>query len=402
MSNLIKVKQLLNDLMAFPCLGEESNATIATYIEDYLSQHDVPFYNVKNEEQNKRSIHCRIGPAVDGGTILSGHTDVVPVTGQDWQTPPFKLVEQDNKYYGRGSCDMKGFIACCLASLPEMLNVSLKKPIYFAFSYDEEVGCLAGEELAKAIKNTYTETPKFAIIGEPTSMQTITGEKGMAFFTTTVKSKSAHSSQIKNGASAIHEAAKLMLWLEQKMLRLIEKGQVNPRFEPEYTTIHIGTIQGGVAPNIIANECRFRWDIRNLPSDNMDDILKEFEDYCKTIEAKNQQRVPSFSISTQPEFPPVPSLETPENADIVRLVNGLNGTNDTHTVSYGSEAGQFANAGFEAVLCGPGSILQAHQADEFVEIEQLEKCLTMIRTLIEVLSRTSVIGDEVGDDFIGG
>lgn len=390
MNLLANVKQVLTDLIAFPALGGESNISIAEYIEAYLTAHDVSFYNVINEDGTKRSIHCRIGPAVDGGVILSGHMDVVPVTGQNWKTAPFELVEKDGKYYGRGTCDMKGFIACCLVMLPEMLKADLEKPIYFAFSYDEEVGCLAGVALAKAIKNTYKETPQFAIIGEPTNMETVIGEKGMGFFRTTISSTAGHSSQIINGASAIHEATKLILWLEHKMLGLIEKGEVNPRFEPPYTTIHIGTIEGGVAPNIIANQCTFRWDIRNLPTVNVNHILKEFDIFCKTSETKNQVRVPSFQIKTIAEIPPVPSLDTPENAAIVAFVNKLTGATTTTTVSYGSEAGQFAKEGFEAVLCGPGSILQAHQADEFVEIAQLEECVAFIEKLIkQCLSATT-------------
>lgn len=384
-----KVKQLLTDLIAFPVLGGESNISIAEYIEAYLKAYDVPFYNVENEDGTKRSIHCRIGPAVDGGVILSGHMDVVPVIGQSWNTNPFDLMEKEGRYYGRGTCDMKGFLACCLACLPDMLKAPLKKPIYFAFSYDEEVGCLAGSALANSIKNTYTESPQYAIIGEPTNMETITGEKGMGFFNTTIFSQEGHSSQIKNGASAIHEAAKLMLWLENKMLSLIENGQVNHSFEPPYTTIHIGTIQGGVAPNIIANQCTFRWDIRNLPTDNAADILKEFETYCNGIILKNKGPVPHFRIVTEAEFPPVPSLDTPEDSAIVAFVNGLTGATTTTTVSYGSEAGQFANAGFEAVLCGPGSILQAHQANEFVEIQQLEKCIDFIEKLVQELNSIS-------------
>ncbi|MFK7982497.1 MAG: M20/M25/M40 family metallo-hydrolase, partial [Saprospiraceae bacterium] len=189
-------QEILAKLIAFPVLGGQSNDSIADWIENYLTEQDISFHNVYNKERTKRCIHCRIGPAVDGGVVLSGHTDVVPVAGQDWQTDPFKMVEKGGKLYGRGTCDMKGFIACCLACLPDMVAADLKKPIYFAFSYDEEIGCWSGHDLAKSIMDTYKETPRFAIIGEPSEMEVITGQKGMCTLEVVLTSRGAHSSKI--------------------------------------------------------------------------------------------------------------------------------------------------------------------------------------------------------------
>ncbi|MEM6317164.1 MAG: acetylornithine deacetylase [Bacteroidota bacterium] len=378
--------EILSELVAFPVLGGESNAPIADWIENYLTEHGVPFFNVPNEDGTKRSIHCRIGPTMDGGVILSGHVDVVPVAGQDWRTNPFELVEKDGKYFGRGTCDMKGFLACCLACLPKMLAADLQKPIYFAFSYDEEIGCWAGPALAKAINETYTEKPHFAIIGEPTNLEITTGQKGMGSFETTILSRGAHSSYIYTEASAVHEGAKLVVWLEQKMEELIESGQRDDRFDPPHSTLHVGMLNGGIAHNVVADKCQLRWDMRTLPTDTLTKILADFKAYCAEREAISRQKVPEFSITTEEKFPMVVPLDTPDKSSVVYFVQQLTGTTDTKAVSFASEAGQFAAEGFETVICGPGSIAQAHQANEYIEVEQMEKGVDFLNTLIEYLT----------------
>ncbi|MEO0900619.1 MAG: M20/M25/M40 family metallo-hydrolase, partial [Bacteroidota bacterium] len=243
------VEKHLEKLVSFPVLGGESNMSIILWIKEYIESFGIETYLVPNEEGNKASLHCRIGPAVDGGVILSGHSDVVPVEGQEWTTDPFILTDKgDGKLYGRGSCDMKGFIACCLAALPQMVQADLKKPIYFAFSYDEEIGCLAAPELARAINEHYTETPKYAIIGEPSMMEPIVGQKGIYILETYVNGSAGHSSRIKQEVSAIHESMRLILWLESKMNQLISDKQLDERFHPPHSTIHIGLVNGGIAP----------------------------------------------------------------------------------------------------------------------------------------------------------
>ncbi|HEY9117796.1 MAG TPA: M20/M25/M40 family metallo-hydrolase, partial [Roseivirga sp.] len=282
----MKVEEILTKLVSFPVLGGESNLSIIHWIQDYIEGFGVKTVLVPNPEGTKASLHCRIGPAVDGGVILSGHTDVVPVEGQDWSTDPFVLTDKgDGKLYGRGSCDMKGFIACCLAALPEMVNADLKTPIYFAFSYDEEIGCLAAPELAQAINDYYDEKPQFAIIGEPTMMVPTVGQKGICIYHTKVTGSQGHSSRIKQEVSAIHESMRLILWLENKMNGLIEAGSTDDRFTPNHTSIHIGNIKGGLAPNIIAQECVFNWDVRTIPSETPEQILAEFEAYCRERES---------------------------------------------------------------------------------------------------------------------
>ncbi|WP_422353929.1 acetylornithine deacetylase [Roseivirga pacifica] len=383
----MKVEEILSKLVSFPVLGGESNLTIIHWIKDYIESHGVTTTLVPNEEGTKASLHCRIGPAVDGGVILSGHTDVVPVAGQDWTSEPFELTDKgDGKLYSRGSCDMKGFVACCLAALPQMVKADLKKPIYFAFSYDEEIGCLAAPELAEAIKSHYSETPQFAIIGEPSMMVPTVGQKGICIYKTVVKGSQGHSSRIKTEVSAIHEAMRFILWLENKMNSLIAAGKTDDRFTPNHTSIHIGIVKGGIAENVIAQECYFTWDVRTIPSETPEEILAEFEVYCAERKATLREVFPGFDVTTGFIHPPVPGLDTKADQEIVSLVKELANTEKTDAVSYAAEAGQFAEAGFEAIICGPGDIAQAHRADEFISKEQLAMGVEFMERLVQKLS----------------
>ncbi len=385
----MSVQDILAKLVSFPVLGGQSNLAIAEWIEEYLRQHGVEFVNVPNEDGSKRSIHCRIGPPVDGGVILSGHMDVVPVEGQDWDTDPFVLtVKNDGKLYGRGSCDMKAYIACCLAMLPTMLAADLVTPIYFAFSYDEEIGCLAAPELAAHINSHYAEQAAYAIIGEPSMMQPIVGQKGMVIYETSVNGSAGHSSRIRTEVSAIHETAKLIVWLENKMNALVESGQLDERFDPPHTSIHCGWLpHSGIAPNVISDSATFYWDVRVIPKDKTKDILAEFNAHCRAVETECRKRFKDFRISTIENHSDVPALDTPEHLPIVDLIKSITGRSDLGAVSYAAEAGQFAEAGFQSVICGPGDIAQAHRANEYVAIEQLEKCCAMLEALCKRLSK---------------
>jgi len=380
-------KNILEKLVSFPVLGGESNLNIIHWIKEYLESFGVEVNLLPNEMGDKASLHCRIGPSVDGGVILSGHTDVVPVEGQEWTTNPFELTDKgDGKLYGRGACDMKGFVACCLATVPQMLQADLTKPIYFAFSYDEEVGCLAGPELARAMKTHYKETPKYAIIGEPSLMEPIVGQKGIYILETYVNGSAGHSSRIKQEVSAIYESMRLIQWLENKMDGLISDQRLDERFHPPHSSIHIGLIEGGIAPNVIADKAHFYWDLRTIPMDDIVTIVNEFEAYCIEREEKLQSVFPDFSIQTIENHPPVPHLDTQADDDVVGLIKKITGNSKLNTVAYAAEAGQFANEGFHTAICGPGSIAQAHRADEYIAIEQLDKGVQMLERLIQELS----------------
>ena len=383
----MNVEEILSKLVSFPILGGQSNISILTWIKEYIESYGVEVHLVPNKKEKKASLHCRIGPAVDCGVILSGHMDVVPVRGQDWTSDPFTLTDKgDGKLYGRGSCDMKGFLACCLAVLPEMVDKNLKKPIYFAFSYDEEVGCVAAPELTKAIKSYYTEIPKYALIGEPSMMEAIIGQKAIYIMDTYVNGSAGHSSRIKQEVSAIHEAMRLVLWLEKKMDSLIEQGRFDNRFHPPHSTIHVGIVNGGVAPNVIADKVNFSWDLRTIPDDSINDIVQEFEQYCRKREDELRKIYPGFKIENIENHPIVPHLDTKADDDVVGFIKKLTGNSNIETVSFAAEAGHFANAGFNSAICGPGDIAQAHRADEFISKEQLNKGVEMIRKLVEELS----------------
>jgi acetylornithine deacetylase len=384
---MTKVEELLAQLVSFPVLGGESNLSIINWIRDYLNNLGVETHMVPNEEGTKASLHCRIGPAIDGGIILSGHTDVVPVAGQDWDTDPFVLTDGgDGKLYARGSCDMKAFVACCLATTPDMVKADLKKPIYFAFSYDEEIGCLAAPELVQAISDHYEETPAYAIIGEPSMLEPIVGQKGICIFETTVNGSAGHSSRIRQEVSAIHESARLVLWLENKMNELVSRGHIDERFHPPHTSIHSGTFKGGIAANVIADNCVFHWDVRTIPMDSADDIFAEFEAHCREREAELRKVFPDFTISSKKHHPIVPHLDTSEDAEIVAIIKELSQNDNLDTVAYAAEAGQFAEGGYPAVICGPGDIAQAHRANEFVAKDQLANGAKMLERLVQRLS----------------
>ncbi|WP_282135578.1 acetylornithine deacetylase [Seonamhaeicola maritimus] len=380
------VQTMLEKLVSFPVLGGESNLEIIHWIKDYIESFGISTTLVPNKENTKASLHCRIGPAVDGGVILSGHTDVVPVKGQPWTTDPFELVDKsDGNLYARGSCDMKGFLACCLTALPDMVEAELKTPIYFAFTYDEEIGCLAAEALIENIKASYSEFPKYAIIGEASMLKPIIGQKSIHIIDITVNGSEGHSSRIKQEVSAVHEAARIVLWAEQKMNDLIDSGSSDERFNPPHSSLHTGMINGGIAPNIIANKATLSLDIRCLPQDDANQLYQDLRDYCKSREKEMQSIFSGFEIEVTENHPIVPSFSTSETSAAVHLISKITGNKEWQTVSYASEAGHFANAGFESIICGPGSIAQAHRADEFISKDQLNKGVEMMYALVKHL-----------------
>lgn len=386
------VEAILSKLVSFPVLGGESNLSIINWIKSYIESYNIVCTLVPNKEGYKASLHCRIGPAVSGGLILSGHTDVVPVEGQDWETDPFTLIDKgDGKLYARGACDMKGFIACCLSVLPHLAKSNLKKPIYFAFSYDEEIGCLAAPELIEHLLNHYPETPKYAIIGEPTLMQPIIGHKGICLYTTKVNGSAGHSSGIRKEVSAIHECARLVLWLEDKMNALVNSGSIDKRFNPPHSSLHTGIIHGGIAPNVIADKAYFSWDARVIPQDNLSEIIEAFKTHCEKRIKELKPIFPNFKITTEEIHPPVTSFSTHNDTDVVKLLLKINSNKNIGTVAYASEAGQFNEAGLQSIVCGPGSIEQAHRANEFITKEELTNYVEMLNNLIVLFTTESIL-----------
>ncbi|MFY0990074.1 acetylornithine deacetylase [Halomonas sp. C05BenzN] len=378
-------KQLLERLVGFPTVSRDSNLELIHFVEALLDDHGVEHWRIENDDGSKANLLARIGPAVAGGVVLSGHTDVVPVDGQPWSTDPFTLADKgDGRLYGRGTCDMKGFIACALAELPNWTRLSLQRPIYLAFSYDEEVGCIGAPRMIERLMADHPR-PAAVIVGEPTLMHPVVAHKGATNLRTTVTGRASHSSQVDQGVSAIHVAARLVTHIEEVMADLKAEGRVDEAFNVVHSSLHVGRIAGGTAINIMARECTFEWEIRHLPSDRFSDLLGRVEARAAELEAEMQRRAPEASIVTEALNETVPALADDNNAEVLALCRELLGERPTGAVAYATEAGQFQRQGLPTVICGPGSIGQAHQPDEYIEIEQLEAGSRFMQVLGDAL-----------------
>ena len=378
-------KEMLEKLVAFPSVSSESNLPIIEFIEGYLAEHGVKSWRVYDETGLKSNLYAQIGPDVDGGVVLSGHTDVVPTVGQAWDTDPFTLTEIDGKLFGRGSCDMKGFIATGLALVPEMVAADLKYPIQFALSYDEEVGCIGAPFMISEMVEKLSKA-RAVIVGEPSMMQVVTGHKGAIGFQTKVHGFEIHSSLMHNGVSAVMTAARLVEWLRVQFAEGMNAtpNDIDAIFEPPFTTFHVGVINGGTATNITAKYCEFSTDIRCPPSQDPMVWFNRYMDFVAKVEAEIQAVIPEASIEVIARDVN-PALKPEIDGEAESLVRQVTGDNGTHVVSYGTEAGQFQREGYSVVVCGPGSIEQAHQPNEFIAVSQLEAGVVFIRNIIEKL-----------------
>lgn len=367
--------ELLEKLVGFDTTSSESNLALIEYVEDYLAAYGVSAERVMGPCNTKANLIARIGPDAPGGVMLSGHTDVVPVAGQPWSSDPFTLLDgNDGRLYGRGTCDMKGFIASVLAMVPAWVKAPLQQPIYLGFSYDEEIGCVGAPSLIKRFYKHYS-TSAHVIVGEPTSMQPVVAQKGATNLRTTVIGQEAHSSQVNQGTSAIHVAARLVTFIEDTMAALVEEGRVDEAFNVPHTSLHVGKIKGGTAINIMARECQFEWEIRHLPTDTFDEIYARFAAYCAQLSTELQAKGKHVEITTEPLNVTVPGLADRDNDQVLRLAKDhLPAGCCDHAVAYATEAGQFQGQGLQTIILGPGSIAQAHQPDEYIDIEQLEAC----------------------------
>ncbi len=374
---------LLEKLVSFPTVSRDSNLPLIEFVEGYLAEQGVSTVRVPNDSGTKANLYATIGPQVEGGVVLSGHTDVVPVEGQPWTSDPFSLTKRGTRYYGRGTCDMKAFLALALALVPEMKP--LKKPIHLALSYDEEIGCLGAPRMIEELRSQIS-TPQAVIVGEPSLMQAVTAHKGIAAFRTTVTGHEAHSSLVNQGVSAVMNAARLINWLSERGERFRSETSTSTGFDPHHTTVHVGTVRGGTAVNIISRHCEFVWDVRTVPENTAQEVLAEFEQYCsREVLPKMQNIHAGTSIRTE-ILADTPPLQEDPDSPATQLALQLTGRTHTSRVAYAAEAGQFQQAGFPAVICGPGSIEQAHQPDEFIEEDQLVAGEAFLRQLITTLS----------------
>ncbi len=373
-------REMLARLISFDTVSAHANKPMIDFMADYLAGHGIATNIAPNDEGTKADIIATIGPMAAGGIVLSGHTDVVPVEGQAWTSDPFEMVERDGKLFGRGTCDMKGFLAVCLALVPEMQALDLKRPLHLVFSYDEEVGCLGAPALiARMVRDI--PMPQAAIIGEPTGMKLINANKGVAIFKTTVTGKPAHSSQTHAGVNASQVAARCITFLESQAARFAEDGHTDDRFMPPHATICVGTIEGGTALNIIAGECSFVWDCRSLTPGDAETVMSALVRYCEDELIPAMQAIaPEADIVTEKQISAPPLMASDDNP-AEALVRQLTGQNDAGVVAFATEAGLFQESGVPSVICGPGSIDQAHQPDEFLAISQLEECTDFVRKI---------------------
>lgn len=379
----IGAAEMLRRLVAFDTTSRNSNLDLIDYVRAYLAGHGVESELVFDNGGTKANLYATIGPKDEGGIILSGHTDVVPVDDQDWDTDPWVVTERHGRLYGRGTCDMKGFVACCLALVPEFLERGLKAPIHLAFSYDEEVGCLGVHSLIAHVIQHHRK-PKLCLVGEPTMMQVVDAHKGIRSFVTTVTGLEAHSSQTHVGVNAVMVAANLIGFLGKLAEDLRAEGDATGRFTPPYSTLSVGTIEGGTAVNIIPRHCRFAWEYRSLPGTDAEAPIRRFEDYVRTkVLPALEDKAPGIAEITTVPRSVTPALRPDPGSVAETLAKALAGVNDTLAVSYATEAGIFQVHGIPTVVCGPGDILQAHRPNEFVDADQIEACVAFLRKLAD-------------------
>jgi acetylornithine deacetylase len=380
-----RARPILERLVAFDTTSHLSNLALIEWVERYLEGFGVPSRRVPSTRGDKANLLASVGPDAEGGVVLSGHTDVVPVTGQAWTSDPFALTLRDGRLFGRGASDMKGFIALALAAVPDMLGARLTRPAHLAFSYDEEVGCFGAPRMIEVIGRELPR-PALVVVGEPTSMEVVSGHKGIGYWRVTVTGREAHSAQTHLGVSAVMAAAKLMGKLAEIADRLVADADPASPFLPKHPTLTIGTVNGGTAGNILARQCVFGFDLRSLPGGDAGAALAPFFALARQLDAEIKARAPEGGVVVE-QLADVPALRPEPASEAEAFVRRLAGDNGpARVVSFASEAGQFQGAGLPTVLCGPGSIDQAHQPDEYVDVAQLERGAAFMARLIEALS----------------
>ncbi len=383
----LSAREIMEILVAFPTVSRESNLELIDWVESYLNSFGVTAHRVYNDDGTKANLYANIGPEVEGGVVLSGHTDVVPIDGQAWDSDPFTVIEKDGRLYGRGTCDMKGFDALALAAVPLALQSDLKRPLQIALSYDEEVGCIGAPRMIAEMAGKLPRAAG-AIIGEPSEMQVVTGHKGGHSVLTEIRGFEVHSSLMHTGVNAVMEAAKLIEWANDQNARSMaaKPNAIAAMFNPPWTTAHVGRITGGTAENITAKDCQFVMGFRVLPGEDPADWLGRYQAKVDVVQAAMQAIQPDTYIRINPSFG-VPGLKPETDGAAETLARRYTGDNAIHMVSYATEAGQFQNGGYSAVICGPGNIEQAHQANEFIEISQFEAGWVFMEKLVADLCR---------------
>ncbi|MCO5090397.1 acetylornithine deacetylase [Bosea sp. (in: a-proteobacteria)] len=372
--------EMLARLVAFDTVSDRSNLPLIAFVEDYLAGWGVPSRRFPNAAGDKAALFATIGPQDRGGIVLSGHTDVVPVAGQAWSRDPFTLHVAEGRAYGRGAVDMKGFLALALALVPDFLAADLQTPIHLFLSYDEEVTCLGVVDGIAAMGRTLPR-PRAVIVGEPTMLDICDAHKGVRTFHTVVRGVAAHSSKPERGASAVHAGALLAAELDRMAEEARARPDRNARFDPPYDTIHVGTFHGGIARNILADRAEMSWEIRTLPASDPQAGPARFAALADKVVARMRRTAPGAAIETAMTSD-VPGLAPDPGSEAERLAMRLSGRNHTIAVAYATEAGHFQQAGLPTVVCGPGSIDQAHQPDEYITLDELAAGEAFMRRLM--------------------
>ncbi|MBL4917146.1 acetylornithine deacetylase [Tabrizicola sp. DMG-N-6] len=379
-------RQILDRLVAFPTVSRDSNLDLIAWVEAYLASYGVTSERVWNEDRTKAALFANVGPGLPGGVILSGHSDVVPVDGQDWTSDPWTVTEREGRLYGRGTCDMKGFLALALAAVPKALAAGVKRPLQLAISYDEEVGCTGAPPMIARIVEALPRAAA-VVVGEPSRMRLVNGHKGGTGFRVHVKGFEVHSSLLPTGVSAIMEAARLVTWVNDQNAAIMAAtpGTMAALFHPPHTTLHVGRIEGGTAHNITAADCRFLMESRVVPGESAEGWAQAFEAEAARLDADLKARRPGAGVTVE-RFFNVPALTPETDGAAEALVRRLTGDNGSDVVSYGTEAGHFQAVGLSCVVCGPGDIAQAHQADEYLELSEFQAGERFMDALIRELA----------------
>lgn len=377
--------EILRTLVAFDTTSRDSNLALTDWVRAYLAGHGVDSRLVPNEDGRKANLYATVGPAQPAGVVLSGHTDVVPVDGQAWSSDPFTLTERDGRLFGRGTCDMKGFLALALAAVPDLQAAGIRRPAHLALSYDEEVGCLGAPAMIERMV-AELPAPSAVVVGEPTMMRPVGGHKGIAAFYVTVTGHEAHSSLTHLGASANMTAIPLLAHLHALAAELEAAGDPENGFTPAGATLTVGQLNGGTALNILARECVFGFDLRTPPGVDPLAVLQPFFAAAEAANAELKARFAQAGVEVR-QRSLTPPLRPERDSEAERLVRRLTGDNaEAGLVAYAAEAGQFQEAGWSTIICGPGSIEQAHQADEYVSLEQMARGAAFMRRLTEELA----------------
>lgn len=365
-------RQVLERLVAFPTVSRDSNLALVDWLEGYLTGHGIECHRHWNEDRQKAALMAHAGPRVEGAVVLSGHSDVVPVDGQDWTTDPWTVVERNGRLYGRGTCDMKGYVALSVWALVRAQKMGVRRPVQLALSYDEEVGCTGAPPMIETMGKVLPKGAA-ALIGEPSNMKIITGHKGGTGFHVHVKGFEVHSSLLPYGVSAIMEGARLIGWVNDRNaeIQAHEPIPIAATFYPPFTTLHVGMISGGTAHNITAADCRFAVEMRVVPGEDVEAHARTFEAEAARMDALLKAQRPEAGVHLE-RFFGVPALVPEADGEAEAIARRLTGDNATGVVSYGTEAGQFQEAGYSAIVCGPGDIAQAHQPDEYLEVSEFQ------------------------------